>query len=579
MKILIVSTNIGTYNAVYYPHGIGSLAACAEEAGHQVSIWMPQSREELSRAGEVFTEYENGYVAFGFSTHQWRYIRTLAKAAKEAGATTIAGGPHATFAHNEVISDPAIDLVVQGEGEGALLDLLNRRAPEDTSNLVTKDFTNPVRPLIEDLDSLPTSDRTAFPMERILAENGREATIMAGRGCPWPCTYCCNSGWRSLYRGGGQYVRMRSVENVLAEVDMLASRYRFESLYFEDDIFNLNRDWATRFCAEYKRRFTFGFRVYLRIGRVSFDELVMLRDAGCRTVNVGVESGSETVRKRTLKRDIPDAQIAEFFDWCRELDLITRAFFMIGLPGEKAEQVDETIDCCRRIAPDQVQVSLFHPYPGTELYDRCKTDGLLSEREVDTYFDAETVLNISDGEKATIRERYERFCEIGRQVEATAAKARFNRSPSVRKSLLGEIENAVIEREGAEPVAIRPVRIGLKERFSIFAHPHSSIVFPKQQIDGGRFVAELALDPVCLEWGGKEVRFALAIENGDGEKLLAETTIDPKMIEADRGWNRWEVPLPEVGEADLILITSAGPNGDLTGAWALWGEPSVENRR
>jgi len=569
MRILLVYPNVGTRNGPHYPHGLGALAAVAARAGHEVRTLLPTAMPDESSFLKTLSEWPPELAAFSFSSHQWKYARRLMGWTRRAGVPVLAGGVHASFAADEVLASGACDWVCVGEGEGALLDLAAGGEPATIANVWGDGRRNAPRPLLADLDELPVYDRRHFPQEEINRANGGEVTVVVGRGCPYPCTYCCNGAWRAMY-AGQPWVRWRTAVHLFAELDLLRSRYAVDSFYFEDDIFTLRRDFLEDFLSMYPRRIALPFRAYFRVGTVKRDDLRRLREAGLAMANVGIEHGDETIRREVLRRDMGNAQIADFFAWCRELGIRTRAFHIVGVPGETPATLQATRELCARVAPDEVQISLFEPYPGTALYDRCRDEGTIKGVERATYFTDAPAVRLRDFPEEDLTAAYRDFCAQARDIEEDALRRSLAAQTLGDIDLVAQWSPGTVRGHGAAPAVRKRVRIGAQERFCLFAHPRSEIVFP---LPAGRyrFRAWLALDPLCLEWGGNGATFALAIE---GREVWSRF-IDPKHRVDDRGWQAVEVELHLAAAGELSLITRPDTSGELTALWALWGHPHL----
>ena len=569
MRVLLVYPNVETRNGPHYPHGLGSLAGVLAEAGHEPVIRLfehpPQRQSWLAELESI----QPDLVACSFGSHQWPFARDLMAWSRQAGWPILAGGVHATFAPREVLAEGVCDWVCIGEGEGAILDLAQGRDPRTIANLIAPDFANPPRPLIGNLNRLPLYDRRHFPMEKVGRVNAFEMTALVGRGCPFPCTYCCNAAWQGLYHGQ-TWVRLRACENLFSELQLLAAKYKVDSFYFEDDIFTLDRSFFENFLREYPRQFNVPFRAYLRIGMVDRDDLRRLKDAGLTMANVGVEHGDERMRREVLDRRMTDAQIEQFFTWCRELNIRTHAFHIVGIPEETPETLRATVDLCRKTMPDEVQISLFEPYPGTALFARCVREKLIRGIRRSTYFEAQPALNLPNFPHAELARAYQAFMDQACAIENEALELALKTRTKGDFDLVAEWSNDKVAMQGAEPVARRRVRIGRDERFVLFAHPRSEIHY---SIPAGRyrFRAGLALDPVCLEWGGGGVRFGVQA----GETLILDRVIDPKHNSADLGWQEIDAPFSLSQPARLRLTTQPAGNDDLRALWALWGHPHL----
>lgn len=174
------------------------------------------------------------------------------------------GGVHPTTAPEETINKKPVDMVCIGEGERALTELLDKiQKGETVENIKNfwfkkqgKIIKNHVRPLIENLDVL-SCDRELFDYKKYLKARGYIVDISAGRGCPYRCTYCINHVLQRLYEGRGKYVRLRSVENIIQEIQELQKKYCIEGIAFPDDTFTYNKRWLKDFCNEYAKKSVF----------------------------------------------------------------------------------------------------------------------------------------------------------------------------------------------------------------------------------------------------------------------------------------------------------------------------------
>jgi anaerobic magnesium-protoporphyrin IX monomethyl ester cyclase len=413
------------YGARKYYHGIGYLSAVLRAAGHQTTlIYLLHEPDRESFLQEV-ASHGPDVVAFSSTTHQHPVVEQCARWIKEEQPTRfiLSGGTHPTLAPEAVAASPAIDAICVGEGELATRDLVERLAAGDSiadiQNLWVRQgeewVRNPARPLIDNLDDLPFADRDLFDFEQILARNDGWVDLMAGRGCPYDCSYCCNPGLKARYHGLGRYVRFRSVDNLMGEIEALAGRYAIRTLNFQDDTFTLNRKWALAFCEAYAGRFDFPFWINTRVERVLDDEELVeaLARAHCSGVRIGLESGNERLRKDILKRGMSNDDIRRAVRLLRRRGLHVSTCNMIGIPGETPQMIDETIQLNRELAPDSLQFSVFYPYPMTELHDVAVKQGLVQpDHAVTGYYERESVLALPDITPAELADRYDRFTAL-----------------------------------------------------------------------------------------------------------------------------------------------------------------------
>lgn len=391
-----ISSEVNSRGSFHF--GIGWLSACLKEAGHKTSLL------HLTRVIEkkIFLSLLNqkdpgGLLAFSSTTNDFPFVKRLAMWAKEEyNRPIICGGVHPTIDPENTISCDDIDMICLGEGEAALVELCNNidrgKEIDQIKNLwIKKDgeiIKNPVRPLHEDLDSFPYPDRAIFNYEYLEEMGERRLTMMASRGCPYNCSYCCNHLIKTQYPNKERYVRFRGVENVIGEIEKGLNDYpAVERIVFHDDILPLKRHWFDEFVALYKKRISLPFICNSRVNLMSKGVIKKLKGAGCIQVSMGIESGNENIRIKVLNRKINLEQITSAFRECKNEGLRTYAFNMVGLPLENNKMVLETIKLNARVKPSKIQTSIFYPYPFSQLHNLCIEKGYLSKGKiVDDYF-------------------------------------------------------------------------------------------------------------------------------------------------------------------------------------------------
>jgi len=430
MHVRFVFPDIGApgspTGACAFHTGIGYISAMLKQGGHKTSlqhIYKPIAKEEFSKSME---KEKPDLVCFTSTSNQFPYVETFSTWTKELDLPILVGGVHATLVPEEVIKLPSIDYVCIGEGEYPTLELVdaiqNGESIENIKNIWSKKgsaiIKNEIRPLISNLDELPFPDREVFDYETILKVNGYHADVIAGRGCPFSCTYCCNHALRKIYDGKGKYVRIRSVGNVLEEIGKITKKYSIKRIDFHDDIFTLFPDWVKEFCDKYPKRFKIGFGCNARAETLNKDTVDALKSAGCVFISIGIESGNEWLRKNVLKRYMTNEQIITAFKNVHAAGISSYALNMIGLPYETPDMIEDTIKINKIVSPESFQLSVFYPYPQTALWDLCKKNGFLTE-EYRTSFLGDSTLQLPTLSKKQIRMYYQKFQEeiIGNILE------------------------------------------------------------------------------------------------------------------------------------------------------------------
>lgn len=366
-------------------HGLLTLAAVAREAGHEVHLSPIRRPQDVAALVQ-----KTSADLVGFSILTGMHLETLAVASAVKASTTarvIVGGPHPTY-RPQIIEHPAVDIVCRGEGELALVEALNRmdegRDTRGIPNLVHKGERIDelrCRPLLKDLSVLPHVDRSLLYDNPEFGTKPVAMHFLTGRGCPFACTFCQHSAERALFKGASY--RLRSVEHVIGELAQAQRTWGLSGVMFVDDCFGLDPSWTARFLDRYRKEIQRPFSCHLRIGMFDERMLTLLKNAGCRAVAFGVESGSERIRNEVLNRKMSNEQIIEAARMVMDAGLLLETTNMIGLPTETVEEALETIALTRRIRPDYFTVTLFQPLPMTPLALFCLENGLLSEEAQD----------------------------------------------------------------------------------------------------------------------------------------------------------------------------------------------------
>ncbi len=317
----------------------------------------------------------------------------ISRLARQAGSVVVWGGSHPSAVPEETLANPEVDVVVRGEGEWTLAELLDRLGTGSSlagvEGVSYKEdgaagaVHNPPRPLIEDLDSLPLPDRTALPLKlyRGAATPGiaKNATVMfTARGCPGLCTFCAANVVH------GRRYRYRSVGNIMEEVDRIAA-LGFEHIVIDDDTFVVKKERILEFCRLMKRDHAgLTWDCDSRVNTMDRELLTAMKDAGCLKLNFGVESGSPRILK-LVRKGITLDQVVAAFDMARQVGIERQATFMVGHPTETREDLKMTWKLVKRLEPDYLFASVCTPFPGTQYHEYLKERGFLHSGDWDQY--------------------------------------------------------------------------------------------------------------------------------------------------------------------------------------------------
>lgn len=384
--------------------GIESLSAVLKKAGHQVSLasdpglfsrednvfCLPALEKVFSRRRriiEMIEEIKPGLVAFSVYTTNYQWASGLAKEIKEKFKLPVLfGGIHPTLVPDEVIRHEFIDFLIAGEGEFAMLELL--QALEDKSlfsgikNLWYKEDNlirrNELRSPIKDLDTLPFPDKELFEDEVCYRD---DYMIMVSRGCPCSCSYCCESYMHNIYKG--KYLRRRSVDSVMKELAQAKAKYNFREVMFFDAILFADKDWLKEFLGRYKKEIGVPFRC---TGHVLFfnDEVAkILKDSGCYCIDFGVQTFNQKIRKEFLNRPESNAQIKAAFDTCDRAKIRYDIDLMFGLPDVDEEDYKLPIEFLKdNRYLNRLKCYALSYYPKLAIIDKCRESGRLQDEDI-----------------------------------------------------------------------------------------------------------------------------------------------------------------------------------------------------
>jgi radical SAM superfamily enzyme YgiQ (UPF0313 family) len=426
MRVLFVYPNL--YTQMGFNHGLAALSAVLKRAGHETRLVnlnenLPPvpTDDEIVR---IVREWGPGVIGFSCLTMQYpeavRIARLLRAAARSEGFALpplVVGGVHPTMVPEAVMGDGVWDHVGVGECEDALLQLVTRvergERPCDVPNFLS--WKGGVRPEaaehapvsdalwirnvvgeFPDFATLPLPDYELFDTARITAQKHGWFGLMTSRGCPYRCTYCLNHKIVDRYRdelgrGTSQlgFFRFRPPQKMVEEVAWVLARYpEVGTFILDDDLFTLNAEHAIAFARAYRAAgFTVPWVVNSHVNRLEPALAHALADGGCKILKLGIESGSERVRRDVLKRYMTDDDILETVRVADEAGLHSSGFVMVGLPYESRAERLATVDLLARALIGRFRTSIFFPFPGTESHQLSIEGGFVDPSKAGTLTD------------------------------------------------------------------------------------------------------------------------------------------------------------------------------------------------
>lgn len=372
----------------FYSEGISSVAAVLQEAGHAVSlvhlIRAPSDEEFAARLAAADADL----VGFSCRTTIWPEVRRLARVAKEkTKAPVVVGGVHATLAPEEVAAAAEVDVVVVAEGEYPFLELCDalergkdfRALPNLWTRRNGDMVRNAARPALENLDRLPLPAYDIYDAAILYDVAIDTGPVMLSRGCPYQCAYCCNHQLKRAYPNRKHYARFRSPGRSIQYIQNLRARFpNIKYLNITDNILPLDREWFLDFAARYRAEVGLPFVCRWRHNLVTPELVAALKDAGCYLIHFGLESGNDEIRRRVINRQMSNDQIAAAHALCREAGIATLTYNMVGLPHETKAKFLDTVKLNARVRPNRIVLSVFYPYPHTDLHDLSERENLLA---------------------------------------------------------------------------------------------------------------------------------------------------------------------------------------------------------
>jgi len=414
--------------------GIEYISSVLKENGHKTDLVFDPGAGEQEYELKIIKKHFNfekdilfkikrfspDLIAFSALTPLFPWVKSLSKLIKEEfDIPIIVGGMHPTILPEKTLKYRHIDMICRGEGEFALLDLVNslesRKENYNIDNIWFKQngkiIKNPLRTLIQDIDNLPFPDKDLF--FKYGAFNIRYV-IMSSRGCPYNCTYCHNHQLRKIYNNSKSYVRFRSVDNVIDELKWALKRYKFKSIYFHDDIFGLNYKWLKEFVVKYKREINIPYKCLIRPQNLTEERLRLLKDSKCKYVDVGLESGNPRIRNDIFNRNISDKEMLRNFLLIKKSGIKFSTLNIIGTPSETLKELMDTFNFNYKVKPKGALFSFLYPFPKTKIYEICEEMGEIDDESKEQLAEGLSNLRLSPilKKNAELLERFNVFAPI-----------------------------------------------------------------------------------------------------------------------------------------------------------------------
>lgn len=299
---------------------------------------------DMALKGTNPADAESDIIGISITTPQRTEAFTLAQFYRQMGKKAIiAGGPHATHMPDDCLAN-GFTHVVKGYGEIPLLNMLSI-AGSECDNIP--------------IDNIPYPDRDSLPIKAYYQEiRNRPATvIMSSRGCPYHCSFCSKIDNKAQYQSAGR---------TLAEIFHVREKYGFHAFTMYDDTFAADMNRLKIMTSVLEKEDIF-FRCFCRSNLITPDVAAMFARMGVDAVGIGIESGSNAILSKNMKRTTRDVN-TKAIEHLRRFGIKSKAFLIVGLPGESQETIEETVSWIEEAKPNDISVSVFQPLPGSDIF-------------------------------------------------------------------------------------------------------------------------------------------------------------------------------------------------------------------
>ena len=396
---------IAKIGTILMPLGLGYIAAMIEKKGYPIKV-MDCQAENLEQMDilDYCTKEKFDVIGTYCNTSNFQSTKTLIKSIKDIlpNVKIVVGGPQAFNDKVATLDNEVVDFIIYGEAEETFPEILDAIeygwSDEQKATILGFGFKsydgkiviNPSRPFIKNLDSLPFPARHLFKLELYNPSPNQYKrlpyfNIMASRGCPYTCTFCnIVSMWERKYR-------IRSPDNVIAEMRELKDKYGARDIGFWDDIFGLSKKWMHEFCNKLiEAKLDIVWDCLLRVDLVDLETLNLMKKAGCWMIFYGCESLDDDIlmaidKKTTTEQNIKAIKLT------KQVGIEVRANMMVGCPAETPRKLKRVVKLLCKANPDYVKFNIMTPYPGTAIYEQIK-DGMwgkmIDDAEKFTHYNA-----------------------------------------------------------------------------------------------------------------------------------------------------------------------------------------------
>jgi radical SAM superfamily enzyme YgiQ (UPF0313 family) len=373
------------------PLSLAVIGASLLEEKQEVKVFdfnLPEN--DLDKFKSVINNFNPNFIGISFVTPLFSEMKRLVEIIKEINKEiiTIGGGPHCSSFPKETLEESSLDIVVIGEGDFTIKEIvINKDFSKIKGIAYKKDkkiFVNEGREPIKDLNSLPFPayylyDFKKYHISKTIARKHPVVWMETSRGCVYNCVYCN----KNIF---GRCFREKSAERVVEEMAKL-EKIGVKEVHFTDDAFTTNMNRAKKICdllIERKIKIDWALVTGVRVNQVDFELLKKMKKARCYKLFFGIESGNQHILNN-IKKGITLEQVRNAVYWAKKVGIEVWGAFMIGLPGETEETMQDTIDFAKSLNLDLAKISILIPLPATPIFEEWKKKGCIKTEDWDKF--------------------------------------------------------------------------------------------------------------------------------------------------------------------------------------------------
>ncbi len=383
--------------------GLESISAVCKTHGHKVKLFFDPDlfgdtdnvfnsqklNKKLNLDNHIINEIIRSKTEIlGFSVYSpnLAWVLKIAKEVKlRRDIPIVFGGIHPTLVPTTVLKNQYVDYVICGEGEYPFLELINaieKGLPiSKIKNLCYKSngtvITNSLRPPI-DLNKLPLIDKDLFGgwIEQ------KDYLLTAGRGCPFSCSYCCESYLNKIYNF--KYHRKRTVESVIKELKVMKKKFKFKRVYFFDPIFFSDKTWILKFLKQYRKHINVPFKCEGHVKFIDRELAIVLKKSKCYGMDIGIQNINQDLREKIMDRQETNEDLKKGLTICDKVGLRYDIDHLFGIPGEtEKDHFDSAMFYSNLKNLNRIKVFYLMYFPKIKILDSALKSGILNQKDVE----------------------------------------------------------------------------------------------------------------------------------------------------------------------------------------------------